>query len=946
MNLPEKTSETDKAVIELLDLVQTLAVELHPRQVRTGSIGLDDTLHGDIGIDSLGRVELISRIEKSFSVSLPEDIFATAETPRDLLAAIARASGQKLEFTPPRINDLPLEAVTPVDEAAQTLIDVLDWHARRNPDRPHIRFYQDDGNGEVITYGQLLERATAVARGLQQRDLQPGQAVALMLPTSDDYFYSFYGALLAGGVPVPIYPPMRPAQLEDHLRRQGSILKNCRAAVLITVPEAKRLAHLLSSQVESLKAVVTVDELNRADGDFVRLTPTADDLAFIQYTSGSTGNPKGVMLTHANLLANIRADGKAIRADSSDVFVSWLPLYHDMGLIGAWLGSLYFAPQLVIMSPIAFLTRPQRWLRAIHQHRATLSAAPNFAYELCLNKIDDADLEGLDLGSWRVSFNGAETVNPDSVLRFCERFGRYGFRREAMFPVYGLAESSLAVSIPPLERGPLIDRVQREPFLRDGKAIPGEDPQGRALQFVACGYPIPGHEVRIVDNAQRELPERRRGHLQFRGPSATRGYFDNPEETRRLRHGDWLDSGDLAYIAEGEVYITGRSKDLIIRAGRNIFPDEIEGAVSELEGIRKGRVAVFASNDPRSATERLVVLAETREQETEARQALIANINQVTTDLTQGPPDDVVLAPPDTVLKTSSGKIRRAACRELYETGQLGKGRRPLWWQLVRLWFAGLMPRLRRLRHKLVEIGFAVHSWIVFVAVTTLVITLVFLMPTPKLRWAVLNRGTRLFSRLCAVPLTVDGLDNLPPPEQTCIIVANHASYIDAFVMLAALPKQFSFLAKAELGSNPVMRLFLKRIGTELIERFDIEQGVADARRAMLAAREGRSLMVFAEGTFTRIPGLMPFYSGGFVTAVDADLPVLPVAIRGTRSILRPDAWYPRWGKIGVSIGPPIEPDKSEPDQFARTLKLRDATRAFILEHCGEPDLDHEKPLL
>ena len=946
MNREESTSETDRAVIRLLDLVQTLAIELHPRQVRAGSIGLDDSLQRDIGIDSLGRVELISRIERSFGVALPEDAFASAETPRDLLAIIASASGQELEFTPRQTRELELNTVTAAGDDANTLIDVLDWHATRSPERPHIRFYQDDGNGEVVSYGQLLERATAVARGLQQQGLEPGQAVALMLPTSSDYFYSFYGALLAGGIPVPIYPPMRPAQLEDHLRRQGNILKNCRAACLITVPEAKRLAQLLRSQVESLNAVLTVAELNRPDGDFQRAAPGADDLAFIQYTSGSTGNPKGVMLTHANLLANIRADGQAIRADSNDVFVSWLPLYHDMGLIGAWLGSLYFAPQLVIMSPIAFLTRPQRWLRAIHQHRGTISAAPNFAYELCLNKIDDADLEGLDLGSWRVAFNGAETVNPESVLRFCERFGRFGFRREAMFPVYGLAESSLGVSFPPLGRGPLIERVQREPFLRDGKALPSEDPQDQALQFVACGYPLPGHEVRIVDSVERELPERQRGHLQFRGPSTTSGYFDNPEQSRLLRHGDWLDSGDLAYIDGGEVYITGRSKDLIIRAGRNIFPDEIEGAVGELAGIRKGRVAVFASDDPRSATERLVVLAETREQDLDARQELIANINQVATDLTQGPPDDVVLAPPDTVLKTSSGKIRRAACRELYETGELGKRHRPIWWQLVRLWFAGLLPRLRRMRHQIVEALFAGYSWLVFFVVGGLVFLLVMLAPTAALRWAVLHRGARLFGRLCGAPLTVEGLDNLPPPEQPCIIVANHASYIDAFVMLAALPKPFSFLAKAELGSNPAMRLFLKRIGTELIERFDIEQGVADARRAMQAARRGRSLMVFAEGTFSRIPGLMPFYLGGFVTAVDADLPVVPVAIRGTRSILRPDSWFPRRGTIGVFIGPPIEPDLNVPDHWARVLKLRDATRGFILEYCGEPDLAHEKPLL
>ena len=617
-----------------------------------------------------------------------------------------------------------------------------------------------------------------------------------------------------------------------------------------------------------------------------------------------------------------------------------------MGLIGAWLGSLYFAPPLVIMSPIAFLTRPQRWLRAIHQHRGTLSAAPNFAYELCLNKIDDTDLEGLDLGSWRIAFNGAESVNPESVQRFCDRFGQFGFRRETMFPVYGLAECAVGLSFPPLGRAPLIDRVQREPFQQDGKAIPATGPQDQTLQFVACGYPLPGHEVRIVDGADRELPDRQRGRLQFRGPSTTRGYFDNPEATRKLQHGDWLESGDLAYIAEGDIYITGRTKDMIIRAGRNLFPDEIEGAVGELDGIRKGRVAVFASDDPKSATERLIVLAETREQDPGERQELIANINQVAIDLTQGPPDDVVLAPPDTVLKTSSGKIRRAACRELYENGELGKRHLPIWWQIARLWFAGLLPRLRRLRQQIVAALFAVYSWLVFGLVAGLVFLLVMLLPTPAMRWTILHRGTRLLARACGVPLAVHGLDNLPPADQPCIIVANHASYIDAFVMLAAIPQPFGFLAKAELGSNPLMRLFLERIGTELVERFDVEQGVADARRAMQAARKGRSLMVFAEGSFKRMPGLRPFYLGGFVTAVDANLPVVPVATRGARSILRPDTWFPHRGSIEVFIGPPIEPERIAPNHWNRVLGLRDATREFILEHCGEPDLAHEKPLL
>ncbi len=942
MQLHQRKQEGDAVETRLLGLIRTLAVELHPRRADTLDISLDASLQRDAGLDSLGRVEMITRIEKEFDVALPERTFAEAETPRDLLEAIERSSEQKRVFTADRTSELRLGRVEAAPDNAQTLIEMLDWHADQHPDRPHVQFYQDDGRGDIITYGELREGAIAVARGLQQQGLEIGDAVALMLPTSADYFHSFFGVLLAGGVPVPIYPPLRPSQLEDHLRRQSGILKNCHAKILITVSEARRLAQLIKPLVETLDAVVTVAELNESDGSFQRIPRAANDLAFLQYTSGSTGNPKGVMLTHANLLANIRADGHGVDASPDDVFVSWLPLYHDMGLIGAWLGSLYFAVLLVIMSPVAFLTRPQRWLWALHHHRATLSAAPNFAYELCLNKIDDADLEGLDLSRWRVAFNGAEAVSPDSVLRFCERFGRFGFQTEAMFPVYGLAESSVGLCFPPPSRGPKIDHIERERFLLDGEAVPVTDPSERVLRFVSCGYPLPGHEVRIVDANDRELPERHRGTLQFRGPSATEGYLNNPEGTRRLRHGDWLDSGDLAYIAEGEIYITGRIKDLIIRAGRNLYPDELEGAVGNLPGIRKGRVAVFASEDARSATERLVVLAETREQDPEVRDTLVTEINAVATELTDGPPDDVVLAPPDTVLKTSSGKIRRAACRELYEQGHLGQRHRAVWWQLMRLGFAGLGPGLRRLRRGGGEILYAGYAWLLLYLLSAVTFVLTLSIPSRRAFWAALRGAARTLSRASAVPLSVHGLDNLPPQDEPCIYVSNHASYLDAYVLVAALPRRFSFLAKAELGRNPLMRLFLLRIEAELIERFDIARGLADAARTVGAARAGRSLMVFAEGTFTRMPGLLPFHLGAFVTAVEAGLPIVPIAIRGTRSCLRAESWFPRRGKIAVTVGKPIAPDPGAADAWSEALRLRDATRAFILEHCGEPDLGHE----
>ena len=331
----------------------------------------------------------------------------------------------------------------------------------------------------------------------------------------------------------------------------------------------------------------------------------------MQYTSGSTGDPKGVILSHDNLLANIRAMGRAAAVTSSDRFVSWLPLYHDMGLIGAWLGTMYHAVPLVLMPPTSFLARPSRWLWAIHRYRATISAGPNFAYEIVASKVRDGDLIGLDLSSWRLAFNGAEPVRAATLARFAARFAQYGFDRRALTPVYGLAESAVGLTFPPLGRGPLVERIDPLALAHDGTAKLSPDNAESSLEAVSCGRPLPGHEIRIVDDDGREDAARTEGRVEFRGPSATTGYHRNPDATKRLFHGDWLDTGDVGYIAGGELFLTSRAKDLIKRGGHNIHPYDLEAAVGDLAGIRKGCVAVFGMADRASGAERVVVVAET-----------------------------------------------------------------------------------------------------------------------------------------------------------------------------------------------------------------------------------------------------------------------------------------------------------------------------------------------
>jgi len=933
----DKQGIDEAPVAALLEIVRQTCVELHRDTAGRVRVTLDSTLDRDLALDSLARVELILRIERTFGVTLPEDTLQLAETPRDLLAALRSADGNGgLPTFSARPLPVAPEAAAAAPEDATTLLEVLDWHLREHPDRTQITYLSDTGE-EAISYARLKAGAMAVAGGLQREGLEPRQTVAIMLPTSPDYFYVYFGVLLAGAIPVPIYPPARLSQIEEHVRRHAGILANAQASILVTVREGMVVGRLLEANVPGLRRVVAAADLLKTAGKPVTVSAAADDIAFIQYTSGSTGDPKGVMLTHANLLANIRAMARALEASSRDVFVSWLPLYHDMGLIGAWLGSLCVGMQLVVMSPLAFLAHPERWLWAIHRYRGTLTAAPNFAFELCVKRIADAQIEGLDLGSVRFMANGAEPVSPDTMERFGTRFARYGLGLTTMAPVYGLAESAVGLLFPPLGRGCVVDCIRRESFARQGKALPAAAGDPDPLRFVACGRPLPGHQVRIVNEVGQELGERVEGRLEFMGPSATRGYYRNPEQTRRLFDGEWLDTGDRAYLAEGDVYVTGRVKDIIIRGGRNIYPQELEEAVGALAGVRKGCVAVFGIPDPRSGTERLVVLAETREVDAAARVTLREAIAHVSVDVLGEPPDEIVLAPTHTVLKTSSGKIRRSASRALYEAGLVGVRSRAAWWQVARVL---MRAALAQARHRLLRAGEALHAayaWTLFwpFALVTWLVTAV--TPRPVRAWSIGRAAARLLLRIAGIPLVVRGTENLPR-DTASVLVSNHASYLDGMILVAALPVHSSFVAKRELRDQFVPRIYLEHLGAEFVERLAARQSVEDASRLAELAAHGRSLAFFPEGTFTRASGLLSFHLGAFVVASRAGVPVVPVAIRGSRSLLPAGRWFPRPGALEVTIGTPISPPKDAPDPFAAAVSLRALARAEILRHCGEPE--------
>ena len=932
---------------QLLAAIEALVLELHPHLRDQVAVRLDSVLDRDLGIDSLARMELLSRIESEFGVVLPERAMVDAETPRDVLRILetTESAHPQEQLSPNSVPEPPgADAGTAVPGNLRTLIEVLNWHADRHPDRVHMHLYDDQHVVEPLTYGQLREGSLLVAAGLQQAGLSAGGSVAIMLTTGVDYFFSFLGVLLAGGTPVPIYPPARLTQLEDHFSRHARILDNARAEIMITFDEARAVVHLLTAQVPALRKITTVSALS--DHGLVAELPVvgAPSTAFLQYTSGSTGNPKGVILSHADLLASLRSMGQALEVGPDDVFVSWLPLYHDMGLIGAWMGSLYHGFSLVLMSPLQFLARPQRWLRAIHDHRGTLSGGPNFAYEVCLRRIADTDLTGLDLSSWRIAFNGAEPVSHETMQRFSERFAPYGLSPQAMMPVYGLAEATLGVAFTPVGRGPLVERVQRSAMSQHGRALPalaGED----AISLVSSGVPIPGFQVRIVDESGRESSEREEGKVQFKGPATTKGYFRNAEATRALFDGDWLESGDRGFVSEGEVYITGRTKDVIIRAGRNIYPYELEQVVAEIPRVRRGCVAVFGVPDADSGTERLVVVAETRETSAEVHQELREGIREVTVELLGMPADDIVICSPGAVLKTSSGKLRRPAMRERYASGNLQVEAHTVWHQVLRLTAQGALPAARKWGRTLVRFGFALYAWLTLVPVITLTWVLVALvLPRPDWSFRLVSAACRLFLRLTRIRLSVDGLEHVPDNPRY-VLVANHASYLDGAILVAALREPLSFVVKGELSARFVFRRFLARLGAQFVDRSDTQRRVEDTRRIGQVLTAGRTVAFFPEGTFRRMPGLLPFHLGAFALAVEAGVPVLPVTIRGTRSILRDGSFMPRHGHIQLTVRAPLQPEQTpEMSVWAATVALRDRTRAVMLQQCGEPDLIRFRP--
>ncbi|MDR5873398.1 condensation domain-containing protein [Halomonas sp. CUBES01] len=592
------------------------------------------------------------------------------------------------------VNSRPSHNDASRNDAFRSYVEHLSRLARERPNDRALTVVNAQGE-TTLDYATLERRSRALASELQQR-FPVGERALILLDNDEHYVVAFFACLYAGVIAVPVFPPESAKQ--QHLARLFAIADDSQAACVLTSSTIIELVASAGKDFGSAE-LIPVDAVNEVLADhWVEHRPKRDDIAFLQYTSGSTATPKGVMVSHGNLMANERAIETGFSIGADDVFVSWLPLYHDMGLIGGLLQPLYRGIPAVLMSPTFFLQRPVRWLEAISRHRGTISGGPDFAYRLCLDRIRDEQIETLDLSSWRVAFSGAEPVRHATLTGFIERFCPAGFSADTAAPCYGLAEATLLVSCNPRSTG-VVGTTFSQQSLAEGKAASAVE--GNTL--VDCGTPEPGHAIDIVDpDGLHSLPEGDVGEIWVQGPSVAQGYWHNPEATAKTfvtRDGvswqrtgahdsdahdtnaqghdaqddRWLRTGDLGFLHQGQLYIAGRIKDLIILRGNNVYPQDIESAVeAEVEAVRKGRVAAFAVTTPEGA-EGIGVAAEVSRgmQKLVPAEKLIEALREAVGSACHEPLSVALLLNPGGLPKTSSGKLQRSACRQGWEAGSL-----------------------------------------------------------------------------------------------------------------------------------------------------------------------------------------------------------------------------------------------------------------------------------
>lgn len=549
-------------------------------------------------------------------------------------------------------------AITPKFE---TINEMLAAAAARDVALTFVNKREED---TAVPMAQIRARALSIAADLISRGVQRGDRVALVLPTSPDFVQCFFGVLCAGAVPVPLYPPIRLGRLEEYHRRTASLLQAVDATIVVTDERIRRMLGVAVESAAPRLGCITASGLGTDPAAATEVEKSSDDLALIQFSSGSTTDPKPVALTHANLLANLAmiSDYTDSEGTPDPVGVTWLPLYHDMGLVGNLLLAFYTPAPLVLIPPEMFLAVPGAWLRAISRHRGTHTTAPNFAFGLCLKRISDDELDGVDLSSWKMCLNGAEPISAGQQRRFAERFAKWGFTETALTPAYGMAEASLALTFKRVHQPAGVLGVDAETLAAEGVFAPG------SKELVSVGTPVAGVEIDVRSDDGVPLPPGQVGRIWVKGPNIMAGYFGRTDLTDQAIHEGRLDTGDLGFEHDGELFVCGRHKDLVIVRGANHAPQDFELALDGMAGVRTGCVIAVGFVPDGEDDEALAMLVETDQG---APPTLANDIAAQVERITRIQPVHVELLEPGTLPRTSSGKMRRREARTQWLAGTL-----------------------------------------------------------------------------------------------------------------------------------------------------------------------------------------------------------------------------------------------------------------------------------
>lgn len=556
----------------------------------------------------------------------------------------------------------------------ETLVSVLAEHYHSRPEQVVLRLLFSQGNEEEIDYHRLLEGAAGYAQAYTSQGIQPGEVIVLVLQHSTELVFSFFGAILAGMIPAIMPFLTEKLSPERYMQDMTALLKTTRPAAVVTFSEFLPTVTGALQTGDSVRVVISTGEIQPSTifnlEAMFGMQCLPDDTALLQHSSGTTGLQKGVALSHRAVLNQIHSYSQAIQLNARDVIVSWLPLYHDMGLIAGFVMPVIYGIPLVLLSPFDWVRAPQRLLHAVTRYQGTLCWLPNFAYNFCAAKIRARDLEGVDLSSLRAVINCSEPMHWESHQLFLERFEPYGLRPQALATCYAMAENVFAVSQGGISERVRVDVIDALAFNTRRLALPAGAEVDQALKMLSAGRPISNTRVQVLDEKHQPLPDRHVGEIALFSDSMLSGYYRRPDLTARAFVRGWYLTGDLGYIADGEVFIAGRKKDLMIVGGKNIYPQDLEALANKVPGVHPGRVVVFGVDNPDTGTEDAVLVAELAANidpaDTGQRLQVGSAVRQAVMHGSAVALRQVYLVPPKWIIKTSSGKISRSANRDKY----------------------------------------------------------------------------------------------------------------------------------------------------------------------------------------------------------------------------------------------------------------------------------------